>query len=301
MNASDGNVPGECLYAQENMEGFVLAALDPSDQSRVANHVRWCDDCRPFHTGLQRVVDMLPYATPSTLLPSPAVRAALLDRVQHHRTREMDGTGVPVNAAARPGIAAFGTRDRLQEAQSAPVQMVNASESSRLGWAKWVPTAFIAPLLVALIVVSAWGIGQRNQVNEMQQQLHAQSNANFAKSGSATRLFTTRPACPSCTGSGQLGADPADNKAFLLAWDLNPDEQHEIWCVHPDGKSNLVAVLNVNQKGQVMQNLEFSQPISGYREIRIVRHDDASPELIIAVAASPEGLELKSLGSPIDR
>ena len=300
MNASDGNVPGECLYAQENMEGFVLAALDPSDQSRVANHVRWCDDCRPFHTGMKHVVDMLPFATTSAVLPSPATRVTLLDRVQHSGSPDAAASGAHANASARPAVVPFASRDPFPGV-NADVQQASASEQSRSGWARWVPTAVIAPLLVALIVVSAWGIGQRNQVGEMQQQLAAQSNANFTKNGPATRLFTTRPACPSCTGSGQLGADPADNKAFLLAWDLNPAEQHEIWCVHPDGKSNLVAVLNVNQKGQVMQNLEFSQPISGYREIRIVRHDDASPELIIAVASTPEGLELKAFGSPVDR
>ncbi|MGI8484623.1 MAG: hypothetical protein ACR2OU_10210 [Thermomicrobiales bacterium] len=238
---------------------------------------------------------MLPFATTSSILPSPGVRTALLDRIQH-----AGSSRARVSATAQSVMAPFARHDPSPGLKT-PVPETGVIEQSRLGWARWIPTAVIAPLLVALLVVSAWGIGQRNQVGEMQQQLAAQSTTNMTKNGSATRLYTTRPACPSCTGSGQLGADPSDNKAFLLAWDLNPAEQHEIWCVHPDGKSNLVAVLNVNQKGQVMQNLEFSQPISGYREIRIVRHDDASPELIIAVASTPEGLELKSLGSPVDR
>ncbi len=286
MNATAGDMPQECSYAQENMEGFVLAALDSSDQSRISNHVHWCEACQPVHAKMKRVAGMLAFSTKANAFPADRVRSRLLQRVQEPAALVGAGSfAAPSASAAKSAVP-----DALDIQSPANGETRRATVQPKSGWSKWMPAACVAPLLIALIVVSAWGIGQRNQVSEMQQQLAAQTRSNSTKSGTGTRLFTTRPACPSCTGSGQLGANPADSKAFLLAWDLDPGEQHEVWCVHPDGESNLVAVLNVNEKGQVMQNLQFSQPISGYREIRIVRHNDASPELIIAVTGPPEGL-----------
>ncbi len=288
-NDSEGNLPAECSYAQDNMEGFVLVALDPSDQGRVANHLRWCNDCRPFHERMRRVTDLLPFSSSTAVLPSSGIRAALLERVQDHRARMAAAQSSPAPATAISGAVSFSSRDLPKPPEVATALSSPPLEKTRGGWSRWTPAAFIAPLLIALILVSAWGISQRNQLDEMQQAANG-SASNSASKGTAMRLFTTKPACATCTGSGQLGADPANKTAFLLVWDLNPAEQHEVWCVHPDGKSNLVAVLNVNDSGQAMQNLEFTQPLSGYREIRIVRHEDASPELIIAVASTPESV-----------
>ncbi len=289
MNDSGDTLPSECSYAQENMEGFVLVALDPSDQSRIANHLRWCSDCVPVHHSMKQVADLLPFSSHASVLPSSGIRAALLERVRDHRVRVAAEQSLPPSATGKPNSVTYSSRNVSNVVEPAPPIGSPVADKPRGGWSRWTPTAFIAPLLIALILVSAWGIGQRNQLGEMQQAANG-SAANSSSNGTTMRLFTTKPACPTCTGSGQLGADPANKTAFLLVWDLNPAEQHEVWCVHPDGESNLVAVLNVNESGQVMQNLEFTQPLSGYREIRIVRHEDASPELIIAVESTPESV-----------
>lgn len=294
-----GEQSPECVFAQENREGFVLGALDRADQERITAHLRQCDSCRVAFADTQRLVDLLPFAGHLDAVPPVRVRGALLDRIRHEQEHPVAVGTVPAPFAE--STVAFSTRAPAPSASSVnvlpsppdPFDPPAPARNDQSFWTKWAAPAFIAPLVIALILVSAWGIGQHNRAAEMERQLAVPAIAanGTTSGGSAMRLYTTRPACADCAGSGQLGADPSKNKAVLLAWDLNPAEKHEVWCVHDDGKSNLVATLQVNANGQVMQNLEFSQPISGYREIRIVRHKDSLPELIIAVSREPESTE----------
>ena len=294
-----GGQSPECVFAQENSEGFVLVALDRAEQERIAAHLRQCDSCRAALADARRIVDLLPFASDLDAVPPARVRSALLDRVRYEQERPVAAGAAPVPDTG--STVAFTTRTPAPS--MAPVNVLPSPpdpldpptpvRNDPSFWTKWAAPAFIAPLVIALILVSAWGIGQHNRAAEMERQLAMPAIAanGTTNGGSAMRLYTTRPACADCAGSGQLGADPSKNKAVLLAWDLNPAEKHEVWCVHDDGESNLVATLQVNANGQVMQNLEFSQPISGYREIRIVRHKDSLPELIIAVSREPESTE----------
>jgi len=292
-----GGQSPECVFAQENSEGFVLVALDRAEQERIAAHLRQCDSCRAAFADAQHLVDLLPFASDLDAVPPARVRSALLDRVRHEQERPVALGAAPVPYTG--STVAFSTRTsamapvNVLPSSPDPLDPPSPTPNDQSFWTKWAAPAFIAPLVIALILVSAWGIGQHNRAAEMERQLAVPAIAanGTANGGSAMRLYTTRPACADCAGSGQLGADPSKNKAVLLAWDLNPAEKHEVWCVHDDGESNLVATLQVNANGQVMQNLEFSQPISGYREIRIVRHKDSLPELIIAVSREPESTE----------
>lgn len=248
----------ECAFLDDNVEAFVLRALDLSDQQRIALHLRWCTRCRAVASAYADIPRLLPFTAPQADGPSPAARSRLMARVAQEATGEsVAPIAVPTEAAPpRP--------------------------SQRAIWQhRFMPTAALL-LTAALIFVSAWGIGLQNEIES----LRAESSkpTNFTGQPVASpRLFTTKPACPNCTGIAQLGADPGKTTAVLMAWGLDPNQTHEVWCMHENGESNRVAVLEVNASGDAMQTLTFSQPIAGYLEIRIVKQTDASPELIFSV------------------
>ncbi|HEU0165451.1 MAG TPA: hypothetical protein VFQ54_10430 [Thermomicrobiales bacterium] len=275
-NALNKAIPPDCEFAQLNLEAYVLNALDSSDQSRIDNHLRWCDrDCPDQVREFRLIVDVLPFSVDIERAPSASVLTTLMARVEKTSTAVTEEPVARISTRVTPPpVAPDGTT--TDAPRRGPRRMIVP---------RWVASAFVAPLIVALIVVSAWGVGQYNRVGDLKSQLQSQgSQIPAAMTGDDVRLYTTKPACADCSGSGQLGADPSENRAVLLAWDLNPSETHEVWCVHSNGETSLVATLNVNKVGQVMQMIEFPRPISGYSEIQIVRHTDSSPELIFAVA-----------------
>lgn len=250
----------ECAFVDDNVEAFVLRALDLSDQQRIALHLRWCSRCRAVADTYADIPRLLPFTAPLADDPSPNVKVRLMDRVAH----EADV------AAAAPSAPVVETTTRK-------------TRSARLTtWQRRImPTAAIM-LTVALLFVSAWGIGLQNEIESLRAE--ANQPTNFTGQPVASpRLFTTKPACSNCTGVAQLGADPGKTTAVLMAWGLDPNQTHEVWCMHENGETKRVAILEVNASGDAMQTLTFSQPIAGYLEIRIVKQDDASPELIFSV------------------
>ena len=260
-DAHSASLDIECAFVDDNVEAFVLRALDLSDQQRIALHLRWCERCREIANGYVIVPRMLAASAPPADGPSPAVRERLLARVAGEAT-------VPAASAAPPA----------PRATTAPEK---AAPSRVTVWQRRVLPIATAVLTIAFLLVSAWGVGLQNQVEDLQTQ--ASQPATFSGQPlSSPRLFTTKPACSGCTGVAQLGADPGKSTALLMAWGLDPSQTHEVWCMHENGESNLVAVLDVNANGDAMQTLTFSKPIAGYLEIRIVKQQDASPELIFS-------------------
>lgn len=253
----------ECAFVDDNVEGFVLRALDLSDQQRIAVHLRWCERCRAVASGYAEIPRLLAASAPLVEGPSPEVRTRLMDQVARSMEPEASETMREAPAASRAA-------------------QPRATSSSRLvAWQRRILPAATALLTVAFLLVSAWGIGLESEIKDLRAQVVPQ--ATFSGQPLASpRLFTTKPACAGCTGTAQLGADPGKSTGLLMAWGLDPNQTHEVWCMHENGDSNLVAVLDVNANGDAMQTLTFSKPIAGYLEIRIVKQNDASPELIFS-------------------
>ncbi|MGN6482923.1 MAG: anti-sigma factor, partial [Thermomicrobiales bacterium] len=215
---------------------------------------------REVADGYVVVPRMLSASAPLADGPSPAVRERLLARVAGEMNASASTDAMPVQAAPAPG-------------------KVSASRVTL--WQRRILPAATAILTIAFLLVSAWGVGLQNQVEDLRTQA-TQPTTFSGQPLSSPRLFTTKPACSGCTGVAQLGADPGKSTALLMAWGLDPSQTHEVWCMHENGESNLVAVLDVNADGDAMQTLTFSKPIAGYLEIRIVKQQDASPELIFS-------------------
>lgn len=254
----------DCAFVDDNVEAFVLRALDLSDQQRIALHLRWCERCRAVASSYAAVPRLLAESAPLAEGPSPEVRDRLMDRVARS-SAVPDATST--DAAATP-----------PENQPRP-----AGVSRIVRWQRRVLPVATAVLTIAFLIVSAWGIGLQNEIESLRAEAGQPTTTFSGQPLASPRLFTTKPACSGCLGLAQLGADPKKTTAVLMAWGLDPSQTHEVWCMHENGESNRVAVLDVNQNGEVMQTLSFSQPIAGYLEIRIVKQHDATPELIFSV------------------
>jgi hypothetical protein len=249
----------ECAFVDDNVEAFVLRTLDLSDQQRVALHLRWCQRCRAVAGAYAEIPRLLPFSVPLVDGPSPDIKTRLMARIAHDADAE----------AVAPPALVEATKPKTR--------------GSRLtAWQRrFMPTAAVL-LTAALLFVSAWGIGLQNEIESLRAETNLPTNFT-GQPVASPRLFTTKPACPNCTGLAQLGADPGKTTAVLMAWGLDPNQTHEVWCMHENGETSRVAILDVNESGDAMQTLTFTQPIAGYLEIRIVKQNDASPELIFSV------------------
>jgi hypothetical protein len=80
---------------------------------------------------------------------------------------------------------------------------------------------------------------------------------------------------------GHIGADPEQKDGMVIAWNLDPAEKHEVWCVNRDGVKTMVGELEVAQSGSVMQTVSFPEAVGAYDQIYVARND-GTEELSVA-------------------
>ena len=152
-------------------------------------------------------------------------------------------------------------------------------------WRRWIPPAVITPLAIALLVLAAWTNSLRNEVNA----LRAEQQEGFTvASGNGMQLYTMRSDCPTCNpaASGRFGGNPDDSVGVVIAWNLDPNAQHQIWCIDKNGEKWMITTLDVEPTGDVVQAVSFPQPLGGYQQIYVARHNgtaDPDTELLVAM------------------
>lgn len=137
----------------------------------------------------------------------------------------------------------------------------------------------IAPLAIALLVMSVWAFELQGQVNESEDEDETSLNVTAAMLPEGFQTFSMQSDCEACASTGKLLADPAKADALMVAWNLDPGEVHEVWCEERDGERVLVASLNVSETGDVVQPLVFDQPIAGYSKIYVTNADGETVEI----------------------
>lgn len=274
----------ECAHVQDLLEAEALDILEPAEHARVQRHLQICGHCRRELADLHGVVDLLPLLSePAT--PSPNVKARLFEQIA-----EESETG--------PRIVSFGN-PWVNDARPAPATDAPATGGT-YGWRNWMLSALVAPLAIALIILGAWSSALRNDLESARSDDERDTVAEVASGTSSTgmRLYSMEPSCPTCDdtpASGHLGGNPDDNVGILVAWNLNPDEKHEVWCEDRDGKLIRVSDLEVEQTGQVAQTVSFPDAIGGYTTIYVTRNDGteemrvALNEDVIIDDSTPEG------------
>lgn len=262
----------ECDAILEQAEAFVLGALDRFDAGFVEQHLRWCPRCRDEVEAITRVVNLLPLAVPVVDAPSSAVKSRLLARVANdNRTDPYE----PERLQRPDELYASGTPSATPRPTTSGEDSGTAAMPDR-SWLRFVPTAIIAPLAIVLIVVGAWANSMRIDLEDQQQELGTANQEELNRivaNGGDVRLYSMQPLCTDCTGRGRLGVDVADSVGVVVAWGLNPEQEHEVWCVNKKGDKQMVSRLDVDADGGAMQAFSFPDTMTDYSGVYIAQTD----------------------------
>lgn len=264
----------DCALCRDHLEEFALGILNPHAATQVEEHIYACAACRTEYEDIYRVTWMLPFLA-EPVDPSPHVKDALFARIA--RAEHEDSN--PVVVLDNPWAS-------IDQPDA-----VAASTSKASIWQRWVMPGVIAPLAICLIVLAAWANSLGNNTDDVR----PPADENIAAIGVPTdasrglQLYAFKPACENCTqnhASGQLGGNPSGNVGVVVAWNLDPNEQHQVWCVDDEGKKLLITDLDVEYTGNVSQTVNFPEALGGYQQIYVARHDgtaDPDAELMVAI------------------
>lgn len=239
-NHSDSD---DCLFCMQYLDDAALRILEPEVRARVERHLARCSMCRDELAQIERAVLPLAYAVDTTD-PQPDARLKLMAAFTAERNQQPTPLQTPVPAPSRP------SRPR----------------SRHLPWSYG---SVFAGLAVALLVVGLWNF------------LPFDRDTNRLPGGQfqVMAMDTTCPDCHEETG-GQIGADPQEKDGLVVAWNLDPQRKHEVWCVNRGGKHTKIGDLEVKETGSVMQTVSFPDTVGEYEQIYIIR-DDGAQELTV--------------------
>lgn len=272
----------------EQLEAYALGALDRADSGIVEQHLRWCPQCRGEEEAIRRAVDLLPFIVPPADVPSPAVKGLLFDRIAADESQPDREDMADRLRHHEPEVMA-GARAVSSVTPSAP--RTPGSRTSNPAWSRFVPPAVIAPLAIALLVVGAWANSMRLDLEERDQgQAIANQGAldQIVANGGDVQLYSMEPQCVDCTGRGRIGVDVADRLGVVVAWGLNPDREHELWCFNKKGDKKMVAKLDVDAEGGAMQAFSFPSDMTDYSGVYVAQTDG---EATYMSEFSPDGTE----------
>lgn len=237
-----------CESIREELPAWVLRALNTLERAVVDRHLAECPVCRAEADRWVSIAAALPLTLDGTNPPS-ALRDRIMARVvAEPRGERRDSSTRPTSTRPRAFI-----------------------------WSQIVA----APLLIALIVVSAWAFQLQDRVATLEgesQETTIASTIDGSMLPQGVQTFGLQGECQECASSGRIMADPAKAEALVMAWGLDPSMVHQVWCVDDDGHSTMVASLDVGPAGDVVQPLTFQEPIAGYAEIYVMSRNETGEQ-----------------------
>lgn len=235
-------IQDDCLFCMEHLHEAALGILEPEDRPRIEHHLADCNVCRSELHELDATVNLLPLAV-DQLDPRPYARESLLNRMhaEHHQPRGTEQKRFAARAQLRP--------------KPTPARRP-----------LWTMGSIFAALSIALVAIAAWNLLPVGIADDSMPQGQIQVLAMESSSEG--------------TG-GHIGADPEGKDGMVIAWNLDPAEKHEVWCVNRDGVKTMVGELDVAQTGSVMQTVSFPEAVGGYDQIYVARND-GTEELTVA-------------------
>lgn len=244
----------DCLFCQEHLEEAAMRTLEPEDQQRMECHLARCPMCRAELAQIEQSLQLLAYSVEQHA-PSSSTRQSLMARFEAERDQSRQEKNAPLESP-KPKSRQF-TRITRQM--------------------PWSYGGIFAGLAVALLVIGAWNFLPFNE-----------SEGNLP--GGQIEVMAMETTCPDChdeTG-GQIGADPKEKDGLVMAWNLDPQRKHEVWCVNKNGHHTKVSDLQVADSGSVMQTISFPDAVGGYQQIYVVR-DDGAEELTVIPGTGRDG------------
>lgn len=247
----------ECAAVRDDLGVWALDALDADERSSVDQHVSRCMGCRAEADRWLAVSSALPLAL-APVAPSADGRDQLMHRIADDQMRSVT-PAVPLTDTNNPA-----------NTSTLPIP---PSNRRRFAWSQ----ALVAPLIIALIAMTAWSFDLQDQVNsaaESDSLIPAAVDNTMLPAGVQTFGMSSE------SSNGRFLANPESSNALVVAWGLDPAMDHEVWCVDERGSEWMVARLDVSQSGDVVQPLLFDQPISRYTEIYVKIKDDGSEHMM---------------------
>jgi hypothetical protein len=267
----------DCEFVRENAAAFALQSLTGAETARIVQHLLDHPACQQHIDDALAVAQVLPYSMPLLAAPDVAVKFRLFDRIAADAQ-------TPVSP---PVPDRFEHSQRILRGLNPAAHPEPPTETPapfrQPAWTQHLSTILVAPLCVALLVMSLWAYNLNDELDSMQDELDGQQGQTVSNS---MELYSMTSSCKDCSTGGQIGTMPDQKSAVLLAWDLNPDEKHEIWCEESNGEKWMVSQLDVNANGAAMQTIKFPKPIDGYKRIFVSGVNDAitdAPELLVAI------------------
>ncbi len=245
-----------CAQVQDEIEAWSIGALDRAEAAAVDRHLAWCPNCRQEATRWQTVASMLPLSLPPAT-PSASTRRALMARIADDQMESQQSIPTPRDPAPAP------------PAHSSPPAPAG---QRRIHWSQ----VTVAPLAIALLVMTLWSFQLRDQLNSVEASLADSSSAGMPEH---LLSFQMQSDCEQCDTAGRLLADPERTEALMVAWNLDPGEVREVWCEEENGKRQLVANLQADNAGEAVQSLSFERPIAGYERILVVSQNGEVVEI----------------------
>lgn len=240
----------DCLFCSEHMEEAALGVLEAEDEERFEHHLSSCSICRAELARLDAAVQYLPFVV-NQAEPDVALKSNLQARFAEAREKE---------PARIPSPRKPESRNRTRKTPGRPM---------------WTFGSVFAGFCVALAVIGLWNLLPNNGDNP------SISGRNF-------QVYAMQSSDEQ-TG-GHIGADPDGKDGTMMAWNLDPNEKHEIWCVDHEDNRWKVDDLIVAESGSVMQTVTFPKEISTYKQIYVAKND-GTEELSVAPPQSINGDE----------
>jgi len=247
----------ECAAIRDDLGAWALNALDASERSSVDQHVSRCLGCRAEADRWLAVSSALPLSL-DPVAPSADGRDRLMHRLADDQMRSVT-PAVPLTDTNNPA-----------NTSTLPIP---PSNRGRFAWSQ----ALVAPLIIALIAMTAWSFDLRDQVDsaaESDLSIPAAADDTMLPAGVQTFGMSSE------SSNGRFLANPETSNALFVAWGLDPAMDHEVWCVDERGSERMVASLDVSQSGDVVQPLLFDQPISGYTKIYVKSKDEGAEHMM---------------------
>lgn len=239
----------DCLFCMDHLHEAALGILEPDDRSRLEHHLAECGVCRAELAELDATVNLLPLSV-DQVQPRAEVKATLRDRLN----AEMNAPQSPAPVETKPT-----SRKEQKQRTFTPRRPM------------WALGSVFAGLCVALLAIGAWTF------------LPIGNDDDNAPRGQMSVLAMETSDCPGCHEDtrGHIGANLETSDGMVVAWNLDPTEKHEVWCVNRDGKRTMVGELQVDDSGAAMQNMQFPDSVGDYDQIYVARND-GTEELTVA-------------------
>jgi anti-sigma factor RsiW len=249
---------------------YALGLLAAPDEQVVSAHLADCPACQRELEELREAASHLAFLAPPAV-PSPAVKTALLARVERLAATPAGGASAPPLAVVPPPGPSVIPRPRRWRSPRYALAAVAA---------------------VALLTLGGWNIALQRQLHDQQQQAQAQAT-QAADQATIARLIANPAAAHTVFGpvTGQYGAlppagyvyvDPNSTTAVMLTYwlpHLAPNTRYQLWLITPSGVRDSGGLFTVDGRGNATVVIHAPAPFSKYNAIGVTAEPyDGSPQ-----------------------